>query len=284
MRRGGSERPRRVNVLDRLALDQDAEALAQISEAELDAEMAHLGLDNRGADNPTARQPAAVGRRRVERPRSDVVLARSPRTRRWRRSASSARCNTMRRGTRDPSTSGSTRRSRPTAPHRALFVWLKAEAVRRGYGTKKFRKVQFVADGADVLWNLQKEFFPDAEVCLDRVHAVEKLWACGKAINRGSRTKRAPLEAWVHEQKRRLRRGQLKDVIATLHTALDGTAATGPGNKYRREVLRLRPHDHQRSALQALGAGAAGRQRAILTPRLSARSRCPGPRARRRRA
>ena len=121
--------------------------------------------------------------------------------------------------------------------YRALFVWLKAEAVRRGYGTKKFRKVQFVADGADVLWKLQKEFFPDAEVCLDWVHAVEKLWACGKAINRGSRTKRAPLEAWVHEQKRRLRRGQLKDVIATLHTALDGTAATGPGNKYRREVL-----------------------------------------------
>jgi hypothetical protein len=121
--------------------------------------------------------------------------------------------------------------------YRALFVWLKAEAVRRGYGTKKFRKVQFVADGADVLWHLQKEFFPDAEVCLDWVHAVEKLWACGKAINRGSRTKRAPLEAWVHEQKRRLRRGQLKDVIATLHTALDGTAATGPGNKYRREVL-----------------------------------------------
>lgn len=121
--------------------------------------------------------------------------------------------------------------------YRALFVWLKAEAVRRGYGTKKFRKVQFVADGADVLWNLQKEFFPDAEVCLDWVHAVEKLWACGKAINRGSRTKRAPLEAWVHEQKRRLRRGQLKDVIATLRTALAGTAATGPGNKYRREVL-----------------------------------------------
>lgn len=121
--------------------------------------------------------------------------------------------------------------------YRALFVWLKAEAVRRGYGTKKFRKVQFVADGADVLWHLQKEFFPDAEVCLDWVHAVEKLWDCGKAINRGSRTKRAPLEAWVHEQKRRLRRGQLKDVIATLHTALDGTAATGPGNKYRREVL-----------------------------------------------
>lgn len=121
--------------------------------------------------------------------------------------------------------------------YRALFVWLKAEAVRRGYGTTKFKKVQFVADGADALWALQQEFFPDAEVCLDWVHAVEKLWSCGKAINRGSRTKRKPLEAWVHEQKKRLRQGKLGEILATLQAALDGTAVTGPGNKFRREVL-----------------------------------------------
>jgi hypothetical protein len=121
--------------------------------------------------------------------------------------------------------------------YRALFVWLKAEAVRRGYGTTKFKKVQFVADGADTLWALQQEFFPDAEVCLDWVHAVEKLWSCGKAINRGSRTKRTPLETWVHEQKKLLRHGKLKEVLATLQTALDNTAVTGPGNKYRRKVL-----------------------------------------------
>jgi hypothetical protein len=121
--------------------------------------------------------------------------------------------------------------------YRALFVWLKAEAVRRGYGTTKFKKVQFVADGADTLWALQQEFFPDAEVCLDWVHAVEKLWSCGKAINRGSRTKRTPLETWVHEQKKRLRHGKVNEVLATLQTALDDTAVTGPGNKYRRKVL-----------------------------------------------
>jgi hypothetical protein len=97
--------------------------------------------------------------------------------------------------------------------------------------------VQFVADGADVLLDLQQEFFPGAQVCLDWVHAVEKLWACGKAINRGSRTKRAPLEDWVHAQKKLLRKGKLDDVVATLQSALDGTAATGPGNKFRREVL-----------------------------------------------
>ena len=121
--------------------------------------------------------------------------------------------------------------------YRELFVWLKAEAVRRGYGTDKFKKVQFVADGAQTLWDLQQEFFPDAKVCLDWIHAVEKLWKCGKAVNRGSRTKRQPLETWVHEQKRRLRHGKLDDVIATLQAALDNTALTGPGNKFRRKVL-----------------------------------------------
>lgn len=121
--------------------------------------------------------------------------------------------------------------------YRALFVWLKAEAIRRGYGTDKFKTVEFVADGATTLWTLQKEFFPGAKVCLDWVHAVEKLWSCGKAINRGSRTERRPLEAWVHEQKKRLRHGKLSEVLATLQTALDGTAVTGPGNKFRRKVL-----------------------------------------------
>jgi len=126
--------------------------------------------------------------------------------------------------------------------YRALFEWLKAEAVRRGYGTTKFKKVQFVADGAETLWALQQEFFPDAEVCLDWMHAVEKLWSCGKAINRGSRTKRQPLEAWIREQKRHLRRGKLNEVLATLQTALDGTAITGPGNKFRRKVLDATIH------------------------------------------
>jgi len=150
--------------------------------------------------------------------------------------------------------------------YRALFVWLKAEAVRRGYGTSKFKKVQFIADGADTLWELQKEFFPDAEVCLDWVHAVEKLWDCGKAVNRGSRTQRQPLESWVHAQKKLLRQGKLDEVLATLRAALDRTPVTGPGNKFRRKVLedtlkhfiknqaRMRYHKLRRQGL-VIGSG-----------------------------
>jgi hypothetical protein len=127
--------------------------------------------------------------------------------------------------------------------YRYLFEWLAQETKKRGYGTSKFAKVLFVADGADAIWMLQQEFFPDAEVCLDWYHVVEKLWAAGKAICRGTRRHRAALEAWVAVQKKQLRQGDVGQVIATLADALSSTAVTGPGNKYRREVLGT-VHDH----------------------------------------
>jgi hypothetical protein len=118
--------------------------------------------------------------------------------------------------------------------YRALFEWLLSEAKKRGYGTEKFTKILFIADGAETLWDLQQEFFPNVEVCLDWYHVVEKLWKTGKALHRNSRKK---LEAWVAEQKKRLRRGQVQAVIDELRAILDATARTGPGNKYRRTVL-----------------------------------------------
>lgn len=121
--------------------------------------------------------------------------------------------------------------------YRALFEWLLHEAKKRGYGTRKFSEVVFVADGADTLWALQQEFFPDATTCLDWFHVVEKLWDAGKAVCRGTRRRRKELEAWVRAQKTRLRKGQLNEVIAEIEAALARTATTGPGNKYRREVL-----------------------------------------------
>lgn len=127
--------------------------------------------------------------------------------------------------------------------YRDLFVWVHAEAKKRGYKTSKFTKVLFIADGAEVIWNLQQEFFPDAEICLDWFHVVEKLWEAGKAVCRGTRKKRKALEAWVAQQKQRLRKGKVVDVLAELKAHLDATPITGPGNKYRREVL-TRVYNH----------------------------------------
>jgi hypothetical protein len=121
--------------------------------------------------------------------------------------------------------------------YRALFEWLRDEANKRGYGTQKFTKVLFLADGARVLWDLKQEFFPEAEECLDWIHAVEKLWAAGKAVCRGTRRRRKALEQWVARMKKALRAGKVYQIIGELMEALDQTAVTGPGNKYRRDVL-----------------------------------------------
>ena len=118
--------------------------------------------------------------------------------------------------------------------HRALFEWLHAEAVKRGYGTGKFSRVEFLADGAKTIWKLQQEFFPDAEVCLDWYHVTEKLWAVGKCIHRKDKAKRVE---WVEEQKKRLRTGSFDALMTTLGVALEDMPLTGPGNKHRRKVL-----------------------------------------------
>lgn len=166
--------------------------------------------------------------------------------------------------------------------YRDLFVWIADEAKRRGYGTPKLSKVLFIADGAEVLWSLQREFFGDAEVCLDWFHVVEKLWEAGKAVCRGTRRKRKELEAWVGSQKARLRNGRVAEVIAELQARLDSTPVTGPGNKYRREVLsRIANHlaanlhrlDYQRLRKQDLdiGSGAVeGAVRHLVGARLDA--------------
>ncbi|MBK8938418.1 MAG: transposase [Polyangiaceae bacterium] len=118
------------------------------------------------------------------------------------------------------------------------------------YGTKKFKKVLFIADGAEVLWSLQQEFFPDADVCLDWFHVVEKLWKAGKAICRGTRRERQHLEAWVAEQKRSLRHGKHAEVAAVIEAALEATPSPAPATSTGGSARRGRgaPPQERRSA------------------------------------
>jgi hypothetical protein len=131
--------------------------------------------------------------------------------------------------------------------HEALFVWLHHEAVKRGYGTDKFKCVHFLADGAKAIWKLQKKYFPDAEVALDWYHVAEKLWAAAKCIHRKDRGERA---AWVKQQQQRLRKGSFDALMTDLHVALDDTPPTGPGNKYRRKVLSKTIKHFERNRLR----------------------------------
>lgn len=115
--------------------------------------------------------------------------------------------------------------------HRALFVWLRAEADKRGYGSKR---TLFLADGCDHIWRLQQEYFPEAEACIDWCHIVEKLWTAGGCLYKEGSPE---LEAWVARQATRLRRGAIKAILNELKEAHKATPRTGPGNKGKRERL-----------------------------------------------
>lgn len=115
--------------------------------------------------------------------------------------------------------------------HLALFQWLRREADKRGYGRKR---TLFLADGCPHIWHLQPRFFPEAEVCLDWCHVVEKLWEAGGCLHaEGS----AALEAWVDQQRSRLRRGDIAALLRELQRGLDSIARTGPGTKGKRDRL-----------------------------------------------
>jgi hypothetical protein len=146
--------------------------------------------------------------------------------------------------------------------HEALFVWLHREAKKRGYGKKQ---TVFLADGCEHIWRLQKIYFPDAEVCLDWYHVIEKLWSAGECIHHEGSNE---LRAWVGEQATRLRKGTVLAVIETLRDAYASIPKTGPNNKGKRERLdrilkhlvenqsRMRYRDLRRQDLD-IGTGAA---------------------------
>jgi hypothetical protein len=115
--------------------------------------------------------------------------------------------------------------------HEALFLWLRREADKRGYGKKR---TLFLGDGSEHLWRLQKHYFPEAEVCIDWCHIVEKLWAAGESIHEEGSDE---LKKWMGEQATRLRRGASQAVIDDLKELLAATPKTGPGNKGKRHRL-----------------------------------------------
>lgn len=126
--------------------------------------------------------------------------------------------------------------------HEALFIWLRREAEKRGYGRKQSL---FVADGCDHIWRLQQRYFADAEACLDWYHVVEKVWKAGECLYpEGS----DELAAWVGAQAKNLRRGASRAVLDELGRRFDTIPKTGPGNKGKRErLLKILKHfiEHQ---------------------------------------
>lgn len=128
--------------------------------------------------------------------------------------------------------------------HEALFRWLAAHVAAR---RRPHQRIVFLADGSEHIWRLQARYLPDAEVCIDWYHVVEKLWEAGACLfKEGS----LELKMWIHEQKRRLRAGFTLSLIADLRQCHARISKTGPGNKGRRQRLAkvigyLDGHEHR---------------------------------------
>jgi hypothetical protein len=129
--------------------------------------------------------------------------------------------------------------------HEALFQWLVVEAKKRGYGRKE---TLFYADGADIIWELQKRYFPAATPCLDWFHVIEKLWDVGRRLHpEGS----PALTAWVAARTRELRQSRgANKVHDALTAAYHSVPKTGPGTKAKREkildvMMHLSKHHHR---------------------------------------
>jgi hypothetical protein len=115
--------------------------------------------------------------------------------------------------------------------HDALFRWLAEHVAAR---RRPRQRIVFLADGSEHIWRLQERYFPDAEVCIDWYHVVEKLWEAGTCLFKEGTSE---LKTWVYEQKRRLRAGFILSLIADLKQAHSRISKTGPGNKARRQRL-----------------------------------------------
>jgi len=155
--------------------------------------------------------------------------------------------------------------------HRALMLWAKREAIKRGYGKKR---TLFIADGSDHIWRLKDELFPDAEGCLDWFHVVEKLWEIGGMLHREGSDQ---LRAWVTECTALLRAGRAAELTNKLEYSKRRIPNTKAQNRKRvsdiiihfGEHLENMRYDELRRDGLDIGSGAVeGAVRNVIAVRL----------------
>jgi hypothetical protein len=112
-----------------------------------------------------------------------------------------------------------------------LFIWIHAEALKRGYGAKR---TIFLADGDRKIWKLQQKYFPLATACLDFFHVSEKLWSIGETLYAEGSDE---LSAWVKEQVADLKAGRTKQLLSRLRRLESTLPRSGPGTRGKRKRM-----------------------------------------------
>lgn len=125
------------------------------------------------------------------------------------------------------------------APKRHAFAVARRDANQRGFVRGSGKRIQIVVDGERNFERYAKEFFPEAILTLDVIHALEYVWKAGRSFHReGSKA----LTAWAKAQKARVLDGQIKPVLRELEKKLETFPKTGPANKGKRSRLASALH------------------------------------------
>jgi hypothetical protein len=114
-----------------------------------------------------------------------------------------------------------------------------------------------VGDGAEWLWQEGAKHFPQAVEIVDLFHVLEYLWGVARA-----RFATAPAaKEWVDEQKQRLLKNQVKQVIAAVATWETSNSEQAELKRQTEQYLRGQAHRMQYQSYQAqgfhLGSGVA---------------------------
>lgn len=110
------------------------------------------------------------------------------------------------------------------------FRYARSEADKRGFFEGSGKLIHLVTDGDNDLARYISKYFPGAIQTIDFAHVVEKLWTVGVSIfEEGTPEHRR----WFAEQRARLRKGKIQQILRELRKHQAATPRTGPGAKTR---------------------------------------------------
>ena len=108
----------------------------------------------------------------------------------------------------------------------------KLEALREGLG--RARKLLYLGDGAEWVWNLKQDRWQHALELLDFYHGGEHLWTLGRALHG---EKEPALSQWVKPLRHQLRHGQEKRALRQIAQLEGTTRRGGRGHSARTQLL-----------------------------------------------
>ena len=128
-------------------------------------------------------------------------------------------------------------------------VRLLSEARRRG--VDQAPEVCIIGDGAEWIWNIAGDRFPDARQIVDLYHAREHYWELGRALYW---TNQKRLLGWAEERRKELDRGEIRSVIRAIKRLRPGgeelqkLTETTIGY-YTSNAHRMRYHEYREKGL-----------------------------------